>query len=185
MAKRYHILILALLLTSCVSLGHTVRLNDIETVPGQEALVFGRVKVVKNGESLNWSSSFFRTSSFRIHILPEASPESVPYHYYLRGDGSFYWPLSAGGYTITDFDSVETTWRYWAATQKKVIFARFIVSEETPLIYIGTLTIHSEAGRYTTGIEDEYDKALQRLKQRFPEIRGPVTKRLMQLKEQR
>ena len=183
MAKQYHILILALLLTSCVSLGHIVRLYDIETVPGQEALVFGRVKVVENGESLNWSSSFFRTSSFSIHILPEAGPEPVSYFYYVKEDGSFYWPLSAGGYTITDFKWAE--YRKYDESAQRVIFARFVVPEENPLIYIGTLTIHAEAGRYTMGIEDEYDQALKRLKQRFPEIRGPVTKRLMQLKERR
>ncbi len=183
MTKQHYILILALLLTSCVSLGHIVKLHDIETVPGQEALVFGRVKVVENGESLDWSSSIFAFSVFSIHILPEAGPEPVSYFYYVKEDGSFYWPLSAGGYTITDFNW--TDWSKYDGSAQRVIFARFVVPEENPLIYIGTLTIHSEAGRYTMGIEDEYDQALKRLKQRFPEIRGPVTNRLMQLKERR
>ncbi len=185
MVKKYHILILALLLTSCTSLlGHIVKLHDIETVPGQEALVFGRVKVVENGESLeNWDSSLFSVSSFKIHILPEASPEPVSYFYYLTENGSFYWPLSAGGYTITDF-----TWTVFIRiirSDQRVIFAQFVVPEETPLVYIGTLIIHLEEGRHTMGIEDEYDQALQVVKQRFPEISGPVTKRLMQLKERR
>ena len=184
MVKQYHILILALLLTSCASpFGHMVRLYEIETVPGQEALVFGRVKVVENGESLNWSFSFFRASSFTIHILPEAGPEPVSYFYYVKEDGSFYWPLSAGGYTITDFNW--TVFTGIIGSDQRVIFAQFVVPEETPLVYIGTLTIHFEQGRYTMGVEDEYDQALEVVKQRFPEARGPVTKRLMQLKERR
>ncbi len=184
MVKRYQILILSLLLTSCVSLGHIVKLYDIETVPGQEALVFGRVKVVENGESLEeWDSSLFSVSSFAIHILPEASPEPISYFYYLGEDGSFYWPLSAGGYTITDFNW--TVFTGVIRSDQRVIFAQFVVPEETPLVYIGTLIIHLEEGRHTMGIEDEYDQALQVVKQRFPEIRGPVTKRLMELKERR
>ena len=182
MGRQYHILILALLLTSCVSLGDIVRLYDIETVPGQEALVFGRVKVVENGESLEeWDSSLFSTSTFALHILPEASPEPILYFYYLSEDGSFYWPLSAGGYTITDFDW--TTVTRAIRSDQRVIFAQFVVPEETPLVYIGTLTIHLEEGGHTMGIEDDYDQALQVVKQRFPEVRGPATKRLMQLKE--
>jgi len=178
--KSFPFLLLALLLTSCISPRHLVRLYDydIETVPGQEALVFGRVKVVENEESLDWNSSSFAFTSFLIHIEPEAGPEPVSYTYYVKEDGSFYWPLSAGGYTITDFSW--TVFTGIIGSDRRVIFARFVVPEETPLIYIGTLTIHSEAGRYTMRVEDHYDHALQRLIQRFPNVKEPVTKRLMQ-----
>jgi len=187
MGRQYHILILALLLISCASpLGHSVRLYDydIETVPGQEALVFGRVKVIEKGEPLDWGFWKDRTSS--ITILPESNPERAPYSYELDGDGSFYWPLPAGGYTITDFQ----TWYYRGVFRadrlvRRVIFARFIIPEAPAPIYIGTLTIREEEGRYTIHVEDEYEQAFQRLKERVPEVTGPVTKRLMQLKERR
>ena len=65
---------------------------------------------------------------------------------------------------------------------RRSILARFVVPEASAPIYIGTLTIREEAGRYTMRVEDHYDQALQRLKGRFPEISGPVTKRLMELR---
>ncbi|MHC4278010.1 MAG: hypothetical protein ACYSTI_11920, partial [Planctomycetota bacterium] len=68
---------------------------------------------------------------------------------------------------------------------RRVIFARFIIPEAPAPIYIGTLTIREEEGRYTINVEDEYEQAFQRLIERVPEVTGPATKRLMQLKERR
>ncbi len=182
MAKRYHILILALLLTSCGPSGRVGYLYDIKTPPGREAIVFGRVKVVEKGEPLDWGFKWSRWWYFHIHILADAGPEPIPYSYSLNGDGSFYWTLPAGGYTITDF--------WWLSRPtgvmrivRRVIFARFIVPEAPAPIYIGTLAIREEEGRYTIHVEDEYKQAFQRLKEKVPEVTEPVTKRLMQLKE--
>jgi len=183
MAKQYYILILALLLTSCGPSGRVVFLNDIETPPGREALVFGRVKVVEKGEPLDWG--FWHSRFFRITILPEANPERAPYSYSLDGDGSFYWTLPAGRYMITDF-----RYRYHVGfgvnrVVRRVIFARFIIPEAPAPIYIGTLIIRLEGDRYTLNVEDEYEQAFQRLKEKVPEVTDPVTKRLIQLKERR
>jgi len=180
MAKRYHILILALLLTSGCPSGAVVYFHDIETPPGREPIVFGRVKVVEKGEPLNWGFKWTRWWYFNIHILADAGPEPSPYIYSLNGDGSFYWTLPAGGYTITNF-----WWLSGATKVRRVIFARFVVPEAPAPIYIGTLTIREEEGRYTIHVEDEYEQAFQRLKEKVPEVTGPVTKRLMQLKERR
>ena len=176
---------LVYLLTSCVP----GRLADVKELPGKGAVVFGRVKVIKEGQPIDWGQgggSFYTgqgwgfTAGFRVHIIPDAGPEPTPYRSYLRGDGSFYWHLPPGGYTITDFQ-----WRSAGFSEDRYvsrgIFARFIIAELTSPIYIGTLTIRSWGGRYRMGVEDEYDQALQRLKQRFPEVKGPAAKRLMQL----
>ncbi len=183
MTKQYYILILALLLTSCSPYTGLVRLTDTEVPPGREALVFGRVKVVVEGEPPEWGS--WRGGRFIITILPEANPERAPYSYELDGDGSFYWTLPAGGYTITDFLYRYSVNLLTDRNVRRVIFARFIIPEAPAPIYIGTLTIREEEGRYTIHVEDEYEQAFQRLKERVPEVTGPATKRLMQLKERR
>jgi len=182
MTKQHYILILALLLTSCARYTGLVRLTDTEAPLGREAIVFGRVKVVEEGEPRDWN---WRGGRFIITILPEANPERAPYSYQLDGDGSFYWTLPAGGYTITDFQYLYSVNIFTDRHVRRVIFARFIIPEAPAPIYIGTLTIREEEGRYTIHVEDEYEPAFQRLKERVPEVTGPVTKRLMQLKERR
>ena len=176
--KSFPLLLLALLLTSCAARPLLKDLNDIEAVPAKEALVFGRVKVFDEGQPLDLGFHFWGGYvPFDIHIISDAGPEPTPYTYTPSGDGSFYWDLAAGGYTITSFWGVFR----WGEVTRRGIFARFVIPEETPLVYIGTLTIRKEEDHFTMGIEDEYDQALQWFKQRFPEVKGSVAKRLMQL----
>jgi len=56
MAKQYHILILALLLTSCASPPSPIALSDTKALHQGEVLVFGRVRVIQYGESIDWDS---------------------------------------------------------------------------------------------------------------------------------
>ncbi len=177
MAKQYYILILALLLTSCTKARppSPIALGDIEAVPPGEAIVLGRVKFVREGEPVDWDSSA-KGWTFQVHILPDTHPLPIPYA--LTGDGSFYWHLRPGGYTITEFRwyaPVFTT----SETRGRRIFADFIVPETTSLVYIGTLIIRFEEGCYAMRIEDEYDRALEEVTSLG--ISGEVTKHLMQL----
>jgi len=176
MAKQYHILILALLLTSCAT-PSPIALSDTKALPQREAIVFGRVKVIGSGVPTDWGERW----RFGIHILPNA--DSKPIRHFLTGDGSFYWHLPPGGYTITgfiwrlpSFPSVPT----WV---HRAIFAKFTIPEETSVVYVGTLTIICPEGRNIMRIEDEYDQALQGLKSKFPDIEGETAKRPMHLEE--
>jgi hypothetical protein len=177
MVKQYHILILALLLTSCARAPSQVGIasSDIEAIRPGQAIILGRVKFVREGEPVDWDSSA-KGWTFQVHILSDTDPHPIPYA--LTGDGSFYWHLHPGGYTITEF-----RW-YWpslatAQSRNRRIFAHFIVPETTSLVYIGTLTIRFEEGRYTMRIDDEYDRALEKVTSLG--ISGEVTKHLMQL----
>ena len=176
--KSWFVLFLVYLLTSCA----VVRLEDVKELPGKERVVFGRIKVIEEGQPKDWGVG----GGFLVHIIPDAGPEPIPYGYYLTGNGSFYWDLPAGDYIITEFERPVSDWTpgFGYLGHKSVrrgILARFVIPEAMSPIYVGTLTIRSEAGRYTMVVEDEYDLALQRLKQQFPEVRGPVAKRLMRL----
>jgi len=177
MAKQYYILILALLLTSCTrSLAPSpIGLSDINAIPPGEAIVLGRVKFVREGEPVDWDSSA-KGWTFQVHILPDTDPRPIPYA--LTGDGSFYWHLGPGGYTISEFRWYAPG--FWTSEARgRRIFADFIVPETTSLVYIGTLTIRFEEGCYAMRIEDEHDRALEEVTSLG--ISGEVTKHLMQL----
>ena len=187
MAKQYYILILALLLTSCArsptQSQSRIALSDIKAIPPGEAIVLGRVNFIREGEPVDWDSSA-KGWTFQVHILPDTHPLPIPYA--LTGDGSFYWHLRPGGYTITEFrwykPSRELTGYLYTVTSKargRRIFAHFIVPEATSLLYIGTLTIRFEEGRYAMRVEDEYDRTLEKVTSLG--ISGEVTKHLMQL----
>lgn len=172
--KSHVLLLLVYLLTGCSTTGG---LADVKELAGKEPVVFGRIRIIEDGQPKDWGDG----GGFQVHIIPDAGPESIPYGYYLTGDGSFYWNLPPGGYMITEFS--DRSWKaLWGVFPVgRGILARFVIPEAMAPIYIGTLTIRSEAGRHTIGVEDDYDQALQRLKQQFPEVKGPVSKRLMQL----
>ncbi len=183
MAKQYYILILALLLTSCTKARppSPIALGDIEAVPPGEAIVLGRVKFVREGEPVDWDSSA-KGWTFQVHILPDTDPRCFycpgPIPYELTGDGSFYWHLRPGGYTITEFRWYKPS-RVTAKARGRRIFAHFIVPEATSPLYIGTLTIRFEEGRYAMRVEDEYDRTPEKVTSLG--ISGEVTKHLMQL----
>lgn len=176
MAKAYLLLILTLLLTSCVS-PSPIDLAAAKAFPEGEAIVFGRVKVIRKGKPSHWTGR-----SFRIHILPDTGAKPVSYG--LKGDGSFYWHLSPGGYTITGFQWWQPL-RAFGPVVGRHIFTWFMIPEETSLVYVGTLVISFEEGRYIMRIEDEYAQALQGLKGKFPELKGQAAKRLMNLEKAR
>lgn len=170
MSKRYFLFVLTLLLTSCAS---PIALSDMKTLPQGEALIFGRMKVIEFGvRTEGWGS--------RLHILPDA--DSEPVRHVLTGDGSFYWHLPPGGYTITDFQMRRG---FPVIISLRPIFAQFMVPEATSLVYIGTLTINLPSGLVPMRIEDEYGQASQRLKSKFPKIQGEATKSLMHLEKAR
>jgi hypothetical protein len=66
-----------------------------------------------------------------------------------------------------------------AKARGRRIFAHFIVPEATSPLYIGTLTIRFEEGRYAMRVEDEYDRTLEKVTSLG--ISGEVTKHLMEL----
>lgn len=170
--KQSLILALGLLLAGCAE---TIAISkETSPAPGK-TIVLGRVKVVSEGEPIRWL-----LPSFAIHILPDAGSELIRYG--LTGDGLFLWQLPPGSYTITGFE-----WHRigWVATRRRHIFARFTVLEDEAIVYTGILVIRIEGERYSMAIDDEYDPAVDRLKEEFPAIKGEIRRRLMQLREDR
>ncbi len=172
------ILVIGLLITGCY-VPSLVDISDIKTLPPGEAIVFGRVKVISDGEPLEWGVHLKR---FLVSILPDG--RSTEEDYELSGDGFFYWHLRPNSYTITAFQYINLSLIGTpAGTRSGRIFAQFTIPKGKPVIYIGTLRLDFFGNRYNMLIEDDYDNALQRLRSTLGEITGEVTKSLMQLEK--
>ena len=180
MTKSCLILGLAVLLTNCAA---PLALSDLKAVPQGEAVVFGRVEVIWEGKPIVWPETGFRffvqgpPSIFQIFILPDSASEEI--HYVLSGDGSFYWHLPPGGYTVTGFQRGASGGGFYRGR----IFALFTVPQEQSVVYLGTLTLDFFGKGDQMRVKDEYDQALQGVKSKFPELGSKAAKNLMQLEK--
>ena len=111
-----------------------------------------------------------------VHILPDAG--ATPVSYIVTGDGSFYWHLPSGGYTITGFE-----WHTLGWVRRGHIFAHFTVPAQTSLVYVGSLVIYP--GEHTVRIHNKYNQARNNLRNTFPTIKGETTKSVMHLRKVR
>lgn len=170
--KKILFILIILFLTGCAS---SINLSEIKSLPQNEGIVFGRVKVI--GEEKKFGHYI------RLIILPENSSEAidVPMCEY---DCTFIWHLPAGSYTIASVrlsKSKEDLLGGRTTTVRTLrIFAYYKVLENKAT-YIGTLTI-TFSGTY---IADEYELSSRTFKNKFPDMKVEVIKNLMQMEERR
>jgi hypothetical protein len=182
-ARGYLSIILTLSLAGCAT---SIDLLKTKTVPQNESIAFGRIKVISKGEEVNWPA--IPIHRFNVSILKEASSEGVIYML-AGGDGSFYWHLRPGDYTIADFDWRRRTTDFLGlpATEqiRGRIFANFKVPQGGSLVYIGTLTmVFADKGyRYFMGVGDDFDQAFKVFNDKFPNLKREAAKNLMQLEK--
>ncbi len=170
-------IIVAALLAGCTS---AVDLTPADAVPPSEGVVFGRVKMVWKGETKTLTS-MLGESTLSVVLLADGSSNatSVP----LRDDGSFYWHLPPGGYTIAGFEGL--TPDLFSRRMKGRIFARF-GARQTLATYVGTLTLLFEAPPgYRMVVADDYAQAVKDLADRFPRLALTSQKDLMVLETAR
>lgn len=179
--RKYYILssllILVLLLTGCLATS-TIDISKNEVVPEKESVVFGRVNLILGGEPVIWRKLSIPMHSGQIFVLTIATSKAVIYN--LTGDGSFYWHLPPGDYSIAAIE--------FAAGGGNInarIFADFQVPEEKSVIYIGKLTLVFSKLRYYMNVEDDYEQEIEKFKNKFPEIKGEIVKNLMKLEKKR
>ena len=182
-ARRYLPILLILSLTGCAT---SIDLLKTKTVPQNESIVFGRIKVISKGEEINWPT--YPIHRFNVSILKEGSSEGVIYML-ADGDGSFYWHLQPGDHTIAGFDWRRRTTDILGLPRTEEvrgrIFANFKAAEVGSLVYIGTLTMvfEDKGYRYFMSIEDESDHASKVFNSKFPNLKREALKNLMQLEK--
>jgi len=173
--KKIAILFMVALLLSGGCASAPIDLSKGESVPQNEGVVFGRVKVISGEKTENFTSAFGE-STFGVLVLPDGTSKAV--YCPLKDDGFFTWHLRPGGYTIAAFE-----WRHWGISRGRV-FAHFAVPKGK-VSYIGTLTLVFRGGRYIKFIEDEYGLAIKAFKRQFPEIKEEITKNLFEMEKER
>lgn len=172
--KRFPILII-LLLTGCAS--SRIDLSEMQSLPQDQGIIFGRVRVIEGGTEEKLSS-WQGLSRLRLIILPDTSSEAI--YVPLKDSGFFIWHLPAGSYTITTF-----TWDRGSSDYiNGRIFADFRVLENKAA-YIGTLTLSFTGSSYTTFVADEYELSLSTFKNKFPDMKEEPIRYLMQMEERR
>jgi len=170
------LILASLMLVGCAMPTSVIDLYETRAAPEDEAIIFGRVKVIENEKTANLSS-LLGESTFSIIVLPDGSSKGI-YHR-LHGEGYFYWHLPQGGYSIAGFEWMR------GSELKGRIFAHFNAPRGKTVTYIGTLGIRFDGGRYTKFIEDEYEIAVTTFKKEFPEIKGEFTRNLMRMEKER
>jgi len=185
-ARKYLLIILILFLAGCAP---SIDLLKTKTVPENESIVFGRIKVISKGKEVNWTT--FPVQTFNVSILKDGSSEGVMY--LLKIDGTFYWHLRPGDYSIAEFEWRRRSSGFLSSGIESLrgrIFANFKanfkVAEAGSLVYIGALTmLFEEKGpRYFMRVEDEFDQVPNIFSKKFPNIKGEAVKHLMQLEKE-
>jgi hypothetical protein len=191
-AIRFRIILLSLFLLplfcGCVTSIPQSRIDISSTkeIPANETVVFGRVKVSKDGKVLGWKPHpkvvyivvyRFWPDFFTLFVKEEATKKEFVYR--LTDDGSFYWRLPAGTYAITGYryvigpNDVESHF-------PPGLTPRFVISKSDSADYIGTLSIEVHPiGNDVMRIEDDYGQAVRDLKSEFPAMVLQTKKGLM------
>jgi hypothetical protein len=181
--RRFLSLALILFLSGCAT--KPIDLSTAKAVPQEEAVVFGSVDIIHKDEPEAWGK-LSSPGALYILVLPSGSSEA--FSYMLREDGTFYWHLRPGDYTIAQLTWERERSGLWSTGSEKVtgrIFANFRVAGGGSLNYIGTLTIvfEDKGYRYFMRVEDEFDQAFKVFSSKFPNIKGEAVKNLMQLEK--
>ena len=159
----------------------TIEVLNVASIPEGEGIVFGRVKVNDEGALIDWGKlySYSKYGSFTVVVAQEHGSEH--WRHRLSEDGSFYWHLPPGSYSILAFN-------YFSPERELItirpIVARFSIFKSKKLAYIGTLAITFIENGHSIRIEDEYEEALDELPYKFRAMK-PVPKHIMSLEKMR
>lgn len=157
-----------------------------KAIPMDEAVVFGQVKVIKDGKILSWKPEpkvisigvyRFWPDFFTVFIKEETTKKEFVCR--LVGDGSFYWRLPAGTYSMTGYHYNIGSTNVESHFLPKLT-PRFVISKGDPADYIGTLSIEVHPiGNDVMRIDDEYDQAIRDLKSELHVMISKTKKGLM------
>ena len=81
----------------------------------------------------------------------------------IKGDGTFYWTLAPGDYTVAAFGAAGLD-----APTRGRIWYKFTVEPSDKAVYIGQLKIALDSSRYAVRVFDDYETALTASKSDSP-----------------
>lgn len=169
----------AALTSGCESAGAIKTLGDVETISN---VSYGRVEVLSSKTPDSWfddcgfAEHLICPDAFRVIVLPASGGSPITHR--LKGDGTFYWSLPPGDYTIAEWE-----WEVWGqdrGVRSGTVAGQFTVPADVGSTYLGTLAIALSGPRYAVRVKDNYEKATEKLKEklsnRFTSARrSPIT----------
>jgi hypothetical protein len=161
---------IALFLASC-AVPPTIK--DVTEIGVSTKVVFGNVKVYKDGKLQKWGIKFTGSDYFYLTILPPNTNEAITYK--LDEDGVFYWTLLPGEYTLLGY--------YWLDHQAQrtgYIGAKFKVLETGGDVYLGTIEFRGNVAFLVPQFLDKYDEISKLYDTRFPARKGKAIKQLFE-----
>ena len=169
-------LVLLFLLSSCARKN---LITDINEIPQNKSIVFGKLTLMDSEGIQQWDSKIFETPNFYnkplLIMLPPNTTEANSYE--IKGNGVFCWALSPGEYNILGFANGI------AGRSKSPVRVKFTVPEGTKSLYIGNFILEVDKSRYSYNIKDDYLSSFHHFKNRFPHIRDTPSIEIMSLEE--
>jgi hypothetical protein len=135
----------------------SVRLAPGLTPPAGESVVFGRFDVRVGGRQETWKPGVL-SHGLVVDVVHHTTKRIFSYQ--LEGDGTFYWHLPPGEYTIG-----KATWDQFSYAFIQVSFR---VPPGQNAVYIGTLRLDYEGFLVRCGVSDERQEAVPVFQTMFP-----------------
>ena len=166
------LLVLALAVAGCAIPNQMPTLGGENVTPVKDGtLVFGRISVIgPNGPMIwkGWTCSqrlaIDCPKVFRVYV--SSARAAPPLNDMLNGDGSFYWLLKPGDYTIAGFMLEDFRGPRLAGTFTGRIAAKFTVPPGKSAVYLGTTEVPLGGGRTGVRVKDEFEAAKSALAER-------------------
>jgi len=128
-----------------------------QSVPSGEALVFGKMNLVRDGTEVKIRRiTTFGPSGIAALVLPDDA--STAFALDMDEQGWFAWRLKPGAYSLLGFVSQDGN-----KTQFLDVEAGFTVDNGDAAVYIGHINVHSSGARYTAGIQDSESEAIEEI----------------------
>lgn len=153
----------AIAMTGCESTGAIKTPDEVESA---SHISYGRVHVLTSEKPESWIDDcgvmkyMICPDAFRVIVIPADGGEPVTHR--LKDDGTFFWALPPGNYTIAEYE-----WEVWGrdrGVRHGTVDGQFTIPANPGATYLGTLTLDLYDGSYNLWVEDDYDEATQRLK---------------------
>ncbi|HUI68188.1 MAG TPA: hypothetical protein VL087_08250 [Nitrospirota bacterium] len=175
-------LLLVLLSSGCY---RTVSVKEvtpkgIESLAPDEALIFGRMRMIDNGKE---KESYISTTEQLDIMLIRIEDEQALAVRRVKPDGTFLWQVPRGTYLLTRLRWWE--FRGWFPIRPQIAFQ---VGPDAEAYYLGTLRIDADVERSALSVKikrfaivvaDEYEQDVQLLTRELPSFQGRVEKALM------
>lgn len=169
----FHAVVLVICLahmTGCVT--YRSAFGSLEEVQDGQSIVFGEFILYRAQEDGALERAQVVDNKIKVTVISRATSEFLYYDINTKED-LFHWNLYPGRYTLAQAK--------FAPGGTCRIFTDFEVSDQRPLSYIGSLglVLSGNLGRYRLFVMDREDETLDKLRSKFPGLKGEPTTDLM------